>query len=593
LILTAHAATAEPATNVLAAGGGAPGASVSTPSLWDQQKRTLGAVGIVVAVETALIVGLVRLGNRRREAQRMLEARLRFEQRLSNLSVALATAAPDRVDGALEAALRTIADDVGADAVWRWTFGADGDDWDSPAIRAGRQMTFSGTAELPRAIRDLASAGRPAPCVCLATPLATAGVVSDVLFWFSYGSPPSWSAHTDKLRIVGAVVATVLQGRHSEAALERSDRLKGAILDSLPAHVAVLDRDGVVISVNDAWVDFGPANAPTFGAPVSPGTNYLEVCADATRAGAPGAARALSIIKRACRGERSRRQIEYRCDAPGQERWFAMTAEPLRRHEGGAVVTHADITERKLGEIALRDSETRTRRAERMMRDLNRRLIAAQEDERRRIARELHDHLSQQLALLAIDLQELTRNPPATTAELAAALHEDWRRTTEIASDVHAISHRLHPSKLETLGLVTTLRAHCRDLSRKSLTTHFTEEDLPARIPAETSLCLFRVAEEALSNVSKHSGAPEAFVTLFGAGSDVVLRIADAGGGFEDGAKPGQGLGLVSMRERVESLGGTFSITSVPARGTVVEARVRCRVAPVARPAVLPRAESA
>jgi signal transduction histidine kinase len=223
---------------------------------------------------------------------------------------------------------------------------------------------------------------------------------------------------------------------------------------------------------------------------------------------------------------------------------------------------------------------------------VNRRLLAAQEDERRRIARELHDHLSQQLALLAIDLQDLTRNPPATRHELAAALHEDWRRTTEIASDVHAISHRLHPSKLETLGLVTTLRAHCRDLSRKSLTTHFSEQDLPSNVSADISLCLFRVAEEALSNVARHSGAPEAFVTLFATASDVVLRVADSGSGFDDGEKQGHGIGLVSMRERVEALGGTFSICSTAGTGTVIEARVRCAVAPV-RSAALPRAESA
>src|SRR5204862_770261 len=129
-------------------------------------------------------------------------------------------------------------------------------------------------------------------------------------------------------------------------------------------------------------------------------------------------------LKRVCRGERVRRQIEYRSVIADQEQWFVMTAEPLRRSEGGAVVTHTEITERKLGEIALRESESRTRRAERMLRDVNRRLIAAQEDERKRIARELHDHLSQQLALLAIDLQELTRDPPKTAASLASALHE-------------------------------------------------------------------------------------------------------------------------------------------------------------------------
>ena len=164
--------------------------------------------------------------------------------------------------------------------------------------------------------------------------------------------------------------------------------------------------------------------------------------------------------------------------------------------------------------------------------------MVAQDEERRRIARELHDHLSQQLALLAIDLQQLALDPPTSQAKLVAALHDDWRRTTEIASDVHGISHRLHPSKLETLGLVATLRAHCRDVSRKSLVAHFSEQDMPGGIPPDASLCLFRVAEEALANVARHSAAPEALVTLSAPGFAVTLRAADSGSGFDDGERP-------------------------------------------------------
>jgi signal transduction histidine kinase len=353
--------------------------------------------------------------------------------------------------------------------------------------------------------------------------------VSGALFWISYGASARWSAHADKLRVVGAVVATILHGKRAEAALERSDRLKGAILDSLPALVSVLDRDGFIIGVNDAWTEADHSGGLPAGRSIEAGSSYLDACEAAARAGVPDANDALLMITLACRGERSGRLVEYRCDVEGLERWFLMTVEPLRRADGGAVVTHSDITELKLNEIALRESESRFRSAEQQLRDLNRRLIVAQEDERRHIARELHDHLSQQLALLAIELQELSLEPPATTDALVAVLHDEWRRTAEIASDVHAISHRLHPSKLESLGLVATVRAHCRDLSRKSLTAHFSEHGMPDRIPPETALCLFRVAEEALSNVARHSGAAEAFVTLLGTGSDVLLRVADAG----------------------------------------------------------------
>lgn len=206
--------------------------------------------------------------------------------------------------------------------------------------------------------------------------------------------------------------------------------------------------------------------------------------------------------------------------------------------------------------------------------ELSRRLILAQEEERRRIARELHDHLNQQLALLAIDLQQLAMST-STSAALTARLDELWQRTNEISSEVHGLSHRLHPSKLEALGLVATIRGHCRDISRQGVVAHFTEDRAPAGIPADVSLCLFRILEEALGNVVRHSHAREAFVTLEEVDRDIVLRIADDGQGFDDTVTPGQaGLGLVSMRERLRSVGGTLSIVSAPGKGALIEARV-------------------
>ena len=205
--------------------------------------------------------------------------------------------------------------------------------------------------------------------------------------------------------------------------------------------------------------------------------------------------------------------------------------------------------------------------------DLSRRLIVAQEEERRRIARELHDHLSQQLALLAIELQQLDMHPPDA---LSATLHDLWRRTTEIASDVHGISHRLHPSKLEALGVViTNARALPRHLAPRR-PVHFTDREVPADLPPDLALCLFRILEEAVSNAVRHSASTEALVTLERIDQDVVLRVVDAGCGFDPVAKrQAAGLGLVSMRERVRAVGGTLTVTSSPGHGTSIEARVR------------------
>lgn len=218
----------------------------------------------------------------------------------------------------------------------------------------------------------------------------------------------------------------------------------------------------------------------------------------------------------------------------------------------------------------------RKRRAvERDLHEVSGRLIEAQEDERRRIARDLHDHLSQQLALLAIDLQQLAASVPASSRGLAGRLDSLHRRTNEIATDVHGLAYRLHPAKLETLGLAATIRRHCQDIARQGVVARFSDAGSPAAMPPDVSLCLFRIAEEALSNVVRHSGAAEAHVSLRETGCHVVLRIEDAGRGFARSGRAAQaGLGLVSMRERLRSVGGTLTIASAPGHGAIVEARV-------------------
>jgi signal transduction histidine kinase len=379
--------------------------------------------------------------------------------------------------------------------------------------------------------------------------------------------------------LVAGLVGVGRKRRAVERALVQSDRLKSGILSSVPAHIAVLDSYGVITAVNERWTDFGRANGSVSDAAVGVGANYLRVCERAARFGDPVAAEALVWIQAVCRGDTCDRQIEYRCDSPDQQRWFLMTITPLRPSDGGAVLTHWDITDRKRNELAIRETESLLRRisdrrsAEAGRHELSRRLIVAQEEERSRIARELHDHLNQQLALLAIDLQQLSMSAPSNG--LSVRLDELWRRTNEISSDVHGLSHRLHPSKLEALGLVATIRGHCRDISRQGVVVHFAERNTPNGIPADVSLCLFRVVEEALSNVVRHSQATEAYVTLEEIDREIVLHVVDGGRGFAHAVKADQaGLGLVSMHERLGSVGGTLKVDSAPGHGSVVEARV-------------------
>ena len=230
----------------------------------------------------------------------------------------------------------------------------------------------------------------------------------------------------------------------------------------------------------------------------------------------------------------------------------------------------------------------RRRRAEVALRSLSGRLLSAQEDERHRIARELHDNLGQQVALLSIEIEQvglqmgLSVRSPATMARSIRRLSD---RTAEISSEIHNISHRLHSAKLEALGLVAAVRGHCREVLAHGVHVHFSDISVPGSVSPEVQLCLFRIVQEGLTNVVKHSGAPEAHVTLSGARDAVLLSIADFGCGFDIGAVANRdGLGLESMRERLRLIGGELTIRSQAGQGTRIDARVPLAI-PRSRPA--------
>jgi signal transduction histidine kinase len=212
------------------------------------------------------------------------------------------------------------------------------------------------------------------------------------------------------------------------------------------------------------------------------------------------------------------------------------------------------------------------RAAEVQSRDLASRLVSAQEDERRRIARELHDDINQRLGLLAIEIDQLIlRTPDRETVR--ARLRELGQRTNDISKAVHNLSHQLHPSTLDALGIVAGLRTLSRELSERGLCVAFSSDAAHSDLSTAAALGLFRIAQEALSNVLKHSGVGEATLHLSCSDCVVTLRVRDRGRGFDPRAH-GDGLGLVSMQERLLPLGGEVAIQSRPGAGTAVEARV-------------------
>jgi signal transduction histidine kinase len=223
-----------------------------------------------------------------------------------------------------------------------------------------------------------------------------------------------------------------------------------------------------------------------------------------------------------------------------------------------------------------RRAEDGLRESQRELRELTGKLLVAQETERRRIARDLHDDLNQDLALLAVELDLLGQKPVESAAQFAGQVQEMSARVKHLSSSVHDLSHQLHPSKLGQLGLVASVRSLCRELAQgHGLPIEFTQQEVPAAIPEDTALCLYRIVQEALRNTVKHSGARHAGVELSGSAGAIRLRIVDDGAGFDPGLVEGKGgLGLVSMRERLHLVGGALSIDSRPSGGTRIDVRV-------------------
>jgi len=226
----------------------------------------------------------------------------------------------------------------------------------------------------------------------------------------------------------------------------------------------------------------------------------------------------------------------------------------------GAFAFYQDISERK--------------RSEEKLQALRSRLTRAQEEERARIARDLHDDTGQRLALLSIDLEQLKQFSVKSQSALTPQLDSLVRIASEITSDVHNVSRRLHPSQVELLGLVRALSNFCKDFaSRNSMEIRFLHPDLASTPSPDVALCLFRVAQEAIRNVHKHSGVREATVELTELSGALHLRVSDSGAGFDPASlDAAPGIGLLSMEERLRSMGGELAVQSTLGGGTTVEA---------------------
>jgi PAS domain S-box-containing protein len=264
-----------------------------------------------------------------------------------------------------------------------------------------------------------------------------------------------------------------------------------------------------------------------------------------------------------CRGFDQRQPFKKQCRLrrhDGQYRWMLEIGVPRFHKDGsfaGYIGSCVDVTDHKLAEAALSD--------------ITRKLVAAQEKERHRIARELHDDISQRLAMLAVELEQLQNDP----SEAQQRVSELRKQTIEISNGVQALSHDLHSSRLEYLGALAGMKSWCKEFGeRQGMQIDF-GQDVRSTLPQEVGLCLFRVLQEALHNAVKHSGVRRIEVQLREDAGEIHLVVSDLGRGFDwETAMQGRGLGLTSMQERVRLVNGTIDIQSKSMGGTTIHVRV-------------------
>jgi PAS domain S-box-containing protein len=346
--------------------------------------------------------------------------------------------------------------------------------------------------------------------------------------------------------------------RAAERALTLSEEIFANAFRLSPVTITISTAgESRLIEVNDKWVELtGYSREEAIGrTPLELG--LYEDPEDATR-----------VSRLVAAGGGSVRNVECR----------------VRARNGSPLATSVSIAEFTVNDQALRvvvgADLTPLRAAEARLSDVSRKMLDAQELERLRIGRELHDNVGQRLALLNMGLVQAQAVADKLVQALAGNLGDLSKQAASISKDVRTISHDLYSPQLRLLDLAEALNGVCIQLQRHlAIEIAFSSHDVPRPVPADVSLCLFRVLQEGLINAAKHSDTRRIDVELLGTPGAVSLKIRDFGSGFSVGTAR-EGLGLVSMRERVAMVGGTFTIASTPRSGTEITVQIPLGTAP-------------
>lgn len=364
---------------------------------------------------------------------------------------------------------------------------------------------------------------------------------------------------TARKKLFTFIIRDVTESHRAQEAVRESEERFRLVANTAPVLIWMSGPDKLRNYFNQPWLEFtGRSVEAELGKGWAQGVHPedLRICLD-------------TYTSAFDRRESFKMQYRLRRN-DGEYRWVSDIGVPRFNPDGsfaGYIGSCVDVTERKMVEEALAS--------------LSGRLIDAQEEERKRIAREIHDDYTQRLAMLAMDLEELADKVGDSSVEAAQSFHELWNQIGELGADLHSLSHRLHSSTLESLGLVPGVKAFCEEFGmQREIQVEFTHENVPRGIPGDVALCIFRITQEALRNVKRHSGSERAEVHLEVSGDKLHLSVSDRGKGFDvNSVSTRDGIGIRSMEERLRSLGGHLEIDSRRMEGTRIDAWLPSRVA--------------
>jgi len=554
------------------------------PSVWAKYKFVIVSIVVFIALETILICWLLIEVQRKNAARRLVERRFETERVVAEFSERLAHCAPEDVERAIQEGLEAIRNAKGADWVL-WvtleagtvgiarTFGStdksissnyglqlgDHTPWLMEQIQCGQTVALSNLEQMPKGNREdheyLESRGVGSILVIASNANADAGTAL-VLARRECGQ--EWTrAVVSRLKTLSNIFGTALHKHRAEVELKEKNEWLEMILQA--SRTALWELDVVAGKVRWSQRDDSLMGKTPVELELS-WEKFLERVPEEDRGDLYR--RTLAALEDRTDSDNLLTEWRYH-EAGGSERWVLFRGRVYRDGRGRPLRlrgVNVDITELK--------------RAKTELLELTERLIQAQESERQRLARELHDDIGQRLSLLIIGLDRLKHGLPIGLRVAREELTSVVDDASQLAADVHGLSHQLHSSKLKHLGLNSALRELCAQVSRQhDVNINLEAEPIPGFVSEERALCLYRVAQEALNNAVKHSGSRSIEVLLAPTVNMLRLTIRDHGTGFNVSQCPA-GVGLASMRERVRMAAGKLYVSSKAGEGTEIVTEV-------------------